>query len=119
MIDWIKLKYGILKVAAYLRIRAECSLGRDEFFELWHVPGKVRIGGLRDFTDKELERLCSLRNSSFDALKTQLCTHILKYVPHYSRENSYALCDPLRRTAVLRRMDGKPCSEDGPEGQIG
>jgi hypothetical protein len=108
MIHWMSYKYGISPVAAYLQLRAERGLGRDEFFGLWHEPGKVRIGGLRDFTDQELERLCTSRAYSFEALTRQLCPYILKYVPRYSKQNAYALCDPLRRVAVLRRMDGQP-----------
>jgi hypothetical protein len=113
MIHWVSRRYEISKAAAYLRLRAERGLGRDEFFVSWHAPGKVRIGGLRDFTDQELQRLCALRALSFEALKKQLCPFILKYVPCYSRHSAYALCDPLRRVASLRRMDGKPW----PDGQ--
>jgi CHC2 zinc finger len=118
MIHWMSLKYGISKADAYRRLRAEHGLGPDDCLSSPRWLGPVYVGGLRDFTDPELERLCSLRNSSFDALKTQLCPHILKYVPHYSRQNAFALCDPLRRTAVLRRMDGKPWSEDGQKARL-
>jgi hypothetical protein len=108
MIDWISLKYGISDVHAYRRIRAEHGLGPDECLGSRPQLGPVYIGGLRDFTDRELERLCASRAYSFEALKKQLCPLILKYVPHYSRHSAYALCDPLRRVAVMRRMDGQP-----------
>jgi hypothetical protein len=108
MIHWLSLKYGIPKVDAYRRLRAERGIGRDECLGSRPELGPVYIGGLRDFTDQELERICTSRAFSFEALKKQLCPHILKYVPHYSRHSAYALCDPLRRVAVLRRMDGQP-----------
>jgi hypothetical protein len=108
MIHWLSLKYDISKAAAYRRLRAERGLGPDECLGSRPEFGPVYIGGLRDFTDQELERLCAQRTFSFEALKKHLCPYILKYVPHYSRHSAYALCDPLRRVAVLRRMDGQP-----------
>jgi CHC2-type zinc finger protein len=112
MIHWISYRYGISRVAAYLQLRTEHGLGRDECLGSRPDLGPVYIGGLRDFTDQELERLCASRAFSFEALKTQLCPSILKYVPHYSRHSAYAVCDPLRRIAVLRRMDGQPWIDD-------
>lgn len=112
MIHWISRKYGTSGITAYLQLRTERGLGRDEYFGSRPDLGPVHIGGLRDFTNQELERLCAPRNFSFEALKKQLCPSILKYVPHYSRHSAYALCDPLRRVAVLRRMDGQPWPND-------
>ena len=108
MVHWVSRRYEISKAAAYRRLRAERGLGPDEC-----LGSRPDIGGLRDFTDQELERLCAPRAFSFEALKKQLCPHILKYVPRYSRQNTYALCDPLRRVAVLRRMDGKAWPDGG------
>jgi CHC2 zinc finger len=112
VIHWISYRYRISRVAAYLQLRTERVLGRDEFLGSRRELGPVHLGGLRDFTNMELERLCASRNFSFEALKTQLCPSILKYVPHYSRHSAYALCDPLRRVAVLRRMDDQPWIDD-------
>jgi hypothetical protein len=106
IISWLSLTYEISKVEAYRRLRAQYGLEPDEDLGSCHSLGPVYIGGLRDFTDPELERLCALRNFSFEALKKQLCPHILKYVPRYFKQSAYVLCDPLRRTAVLRPMDG-------------
>jgi CHC2 zinc finger len=111
MIHWLSKKYGIKPVAAYRQLRAERGLAPDQYVGSCHRLGPVYIGGLRDFSDLELEQLCASRTFSFAALKKQLCPQILKYVPHYCRHSAYALCDPLHRTAVLRRMDGKPWSD--------
>jgi len=107
MIHWVSRKYEISKAAAYRRLRVERGLGPDECLGSRPGLGPVYIGGLRDFADQELERLCAPRTFSCEALKKQLCPLILKYVPRYSRQNAYALCDPFRRVAVLRRMDGQ------------
>ena len=117
-IHWISRKYEISAVAAYLHLRAERGLGPDEYLASCRALGPVYIGGLRDFTDPELERLCAQRNFSFDALKMQVCPEILKYVPRYCGHNTYALCDPLRRIAVLRRMDGKPWTDDSQKARM-
>jgi len=112
MVHWMSRKYEISRATAYLQLRAERGLGQDECLGSCPKLGPVYIKGLRDFTGQELEQLCASRTFSFAALKKQLCLHILKYVPCYSRHNAYALCDPLRRVAVLRRMDGQPWIDD-------
>jgi hypothetical protein len=108
MIHWLSRRYEITKAAAYRRLRAELGLGADECISSRPQRGPVYIGGLRDLTDQELEQLCASRAFSFEALRKQLRPYILKFVPRYSRQSAYALCDPLRRVAVLRRMDGQP-----------
>jgi hypothetical protein len=118
MIHWLSRKYEVSKAAAYLRLRAERGLEPDEYLTSCRKLGSVYIGGLRDFTDPELKQLCTSRNFSFDALKKQLCPEILKYVPRYCGHNTYALCDPLRRIAVLRRMDGKPWTDDSQKARM-
>jgi hypothetical protein len=108
MIHWLSRRYEISKAAAYRRLRTEHGLGADECVSSPPQRGPVHIGGLRNFTDQELVVLCTSRDFSFEALKQQLCPLLLKYVPHYSRHSAYALCDPLRRVAVLRKTDGQP-----------
>lgn len=108
MIHWLSRRYEISKAAAYHRLRTEHGLGADEYISSTPQRGPVHIGGLRDFTDQELVVLCASRHFSFEALKQQLCPLVLKYVPRYSRNSAYALCDPLRRVAVLQRMDWQP-----------
>jgi hypothetical protein len=88
MIHWISLKYDISKPAAYRQLRAERGLGPDEYLASCRNLGPVYIGGMRDFSDQELERLRAPRNYSFDGLKKRLCPQILKYVPHYSRHSA-------------------------------